>query len=265
MDRDLRRLIAFDCAGETLAGTLDAAEGTTGLLIVSGGNEIRVGAHRGMALLAQRLADEGVPVFRYDRRGIGDSTGTNGGFESSVPDLAAALAAFRTEMPQLARIVAFGNCDAASALALFHDGLDIDALVLANPWIGAESDSLPAAAAIRARYGERMRDPRQWARLLRGGVDLRKLVKGLTKIIARQPQQEAPLVSRIGHALSASGIAAIILLARRDNGALAFADAWRRLVSAPPLPIHERDSASHSFATAADKDWLHARLSDVLR
>ena len=52
----MRRLIAFPCAGETLLGTLDEAYGKTGLLIVSGGNEIRIGAHRGMALLAQRLS-----------------------------------------------------------------------------------------------------------------------------------------------------------------------------------------------------------------
>ena len=51
--------------GDTLFGTLDKAPGKTGLLIVSGGNEIRIGAHRGMALLAQRLAarrDSGVPL-----------------------------------------------------------------------------------------------------------------------------------------------------------------------------------------------------------
>ena len=33
------------------AATLDPAEGDTALLIVSGGNELRIGTHRGMALL----------------------------------------------------------------------------------------------------------------------------------------------------------------------------------------------------------------------
>jgi alpha-beta hydrolase superfamily lysophospholipase len=97
MGARMRRLIEFPCEGETLFGTLDEAPGTTGLLIVSGGNEIRVGAHRGMALLAGRLAGAGHPVFRFDRRGIGDSTGENHGFESSADDIAAAAAAFRRE------------------------------------------------------------------------------------------------------------------------------------------------------------------------
>ncbi len=56
MDRTLRRLIAFGCEGETLAATLDEAGGTTGLLIVSGGSEIRSGSHRGMAMLAARFS-----------------------------------------------------------------------------------------------------------------------------------------------------------------------------------------------------------------
>ena len=80
----MRRLIEFACAGDTLTGTLDEAPGQTGLLIVSGGNEIRIGAHRGMALLAARLAATGTPVFRYDRRGIGDSTGENAGFVAAA-------------------------------------------------------------------------------------------------------------------------------------------------------------------------------------
>ena len=32
------------------------------------------------------------------------------------------------------RLVAFGNCDAATSLGLFHHALGIDALLLANPW-----------------------------------------------------------------------------------------------------------------------------------
>src|SRR3546814_13676314 len=111
LDRNMRTLIAFPGEGETLVGTLDAAPGKTGLLIVSGGNEIRVGAHRGMALLAERLAAAGLPVFRFDRRGIGDSTGANDGYTSSGPDIAAAVRAFRAQVPHLSTLIGFGNCE----------------------------------------------------------------------------------------------------------------------------------------------------------
>ncbi len=178
----MRELIAFPCEGDTLAGTLDEAEGMTGLLIVSGGNELRCGAHRGMALLAAALAAHGVPVFRFDRRGIGDSEGANHGYADSGPDIVAAARAFRALQPQLKRIVGFGNCDAATALALFHRDAGIDALVLANPWVGDEGDDLPPAAAIRSHYADRLKDPRQWLRALSGGVNIGKAMKGLRKV-----------------------------------------------------------------------------------
>ena len=144
----MRGIVSFPCEGETLLGTLDAADGSTGVLIVSGGNEVRAGAHRAMAMLAEQLALRDVPVFRFDRRGVGDSGGENGGWESSAPDITAAAAAFRAEQPQLRRVVGFGNCDAATALALFGRAAGVEALVLANPWAG-DDDPLPPPAAIR--------------------------------------------------------------------------------------------------------------------
>lgn len=256
----MRRLIEFPCAGETLVGTLDEGAGTTGLLIVSGGNEIRIGAHRGMAMLAARVSAElGAPVFRFDRRGIGDSTGVNQGFESSVHDIAAAAATFTAEMPQLRRLVAFGNCDAATALALFHSVAGIDTLLLANPWVIDTPDGLPPAAAIRARYAERLRDPGQWLRLIRGGVDISKLFKGLSKISNNRPQNEASLAADMATALESSAIPVTILLANGDNTAIAFRDAWRGAA-----PILECNTASHSFAWAEDKQWLFERVKEAL-
>jgi exosortase A-associated hydrolase 1 len=256
----MRRLIEFPCAGETLMGTLDEAPGATGLLIVSGGNEIRAGAHRGMAMLAARVAKElGAPVFRFDRRGIGDSTGENLGFESSVHDIAAAAATFTAEAPQLRRLIAFGNCDAATALALFHSVAGVDALLLANPWVIETSDDLPPAAAIRARYAERLRDPQAWLRLVRGGVDIGKLFKGLSKISNNASQEVSGLAVRMAEALSASGTPVTILLAKGDNTAIAFREAWRGTAR-----IVECDSASHSFAHAADKQWLFEQVREAL-
>lgn len=253
----MRELISVPCEGDTLAGTLDDAPGATGLLIVSGGREIRCGAHRGMALLATELAAGGVPVFRFDRRGIGDSEGADHGWADSGPDIAAAALSFRTVAPNVRRIVGFGNCDAATALALFHRAAGIDALVLANPWVGDEPDDLPPADAIAQHYADRARDPRQWLRLLRGGVDIAKAVKGLRKVSAGPSPVPNLIADRMAAALG--GTVHRILLASRDNTAIRFAAAWPH-----GGDIRRLDSPSHSFARNGDAAWLAAQLRDAL-
>ena len=262
----MRHQLTFPCEGVPLAATLDDAPGSTGLLIISGGNEIRSGAHRGMAALAQRIADAGHPVFRFDRRGIGDSEGENGGYTSSAPDIAAAIAAFRGAAPQLTRIVAFGNCDAASAL-LLHQPVALDALLLANPWTYENDDSeetdepaLPPAAAIRARYLSRLTDPKSLLRLVRGEIDVKKLVRGLSAL-RRSAPPVAPdsLPARINAALAKLPCPTTILLATGDRTAQAFAD------NCDPgaVPVERLNSASHSFA-GDDGEWLAERVLGLL-
>ena len=254
----MRKLIAFACEGETLVGSLDEAAGTTALLVVSGGNEVRWGAHRGMALLAARLAADGVPVLRFDRRGVGDSSGTNGGYASSAADIVAAAATLRREQPQVTRLVGFGNCDAASALALFGRDAGLDAVVLANPWV-VETDDLPPAAAIRRRYATRLLEPGAWWRLATGRIDLGKLIRGLQRITTPEPQQ---LADRIVAAIAAWRDDARIILAQRDATAIAFAAA--AAARDLPTPIEHVATASHSFARASDAAALEAAIRAAL-
>jgi exosortase A-associated hydrolase 1 len=263
----MRRALTFTCEGSELVGTLDTGDHTTGLLIISGGNEIRIGAHRGMAELAGAVAAKSHPVFRYDRRGVGDSEGLNTGYASSGPDIAAAVAAFRSEVPTLTRIVAFGNCDAATALVVHRGDVAIDALVLANPWVVPPIDDLPPAAAIKNRYVRRMRDPAAWAALLTGRVDMRALGRGLGRIA--MPKRETSLAGSFGALLAASQIPTQILLASHDGTAAAFADAWKGDAFAaartnPSVRIIDFDSPSHSFATAADFALLLRTVVDAL-
>ncbi len=269
----MRRMIDFDCKGDRLAGTLDEGDATTGLLIVSGGNEIRSGAYAGQAAMAQHFAAKGHPVFRYDRRGVGDSEGRGDSFENSADDIAAAVATFRAEAPQLQRLVAFGNCDAATALALFHAGLPIDALALANPWvietISAEPDAPtpPSAAAIRARYWARLKNPRSLLDLLTGKIDLRKLVRGLAK--AAQKQTPSGLAGRLAGALAHTALPIHILIAERDTTALAFMGAWKTPLfddvrAKADIELIVIDTASHSFADAASKAQLYEQMGAIL-
>ena len=262
----MRRILSFSCKGARLAATLDEAPGKVGLLIVSGGNEIRIGAHRGMARLARDVAESGQPVFRFDRRGIGDSEGENGGFTSSGPDLEAAVAAFKAECPAVTRIIAFGNCDAASALILHHPG-GVDGVVLANIWVIEPVDDLPPTAAIKARYLDRVRDPKAWLRLFTGAVNLRKLASGLLRLA--QPQAPSGLSHRVADGMAAFPGPMHILLAERDGTALAFADEWQkpefeRVRARADVKLTKLDSGSHSFASNSDYAALKVAILAAL-
>lgn len=254
-----RRHLTFACEDATLVGTLDDAAGETGLLLVSGGNEVRAGAFSGQAHLAARIAGMGHPVFRFDRRGVGDSSGKNEGFRASGPDIAAALAAFRGERPGLARIVGFGNCDAASALML-GAGHGCDALVLANPWTIEHDDGSPPPVAIRERYAAKLRDPRELVRLATGRVSLRKLAGGVGRALRPAPPPTS-LARDMRAGLSRFEGPVTILLAERDRTARAFLAAWdaddRRLAKCP--------GASHAFVEPDAGEWLFGQVVAALR
>jgi alpha/beta superfamily hydrolase len=145
-----RRHFTFECEGARLAGTLDPGSSATGLLIVTGGNELRSGPWGSQAELAARIAASGFPVLRFDRRGVGDSEGENAGFSASAPDIAAALHAFKAHVPKLKQVVAYGNCDAASALML-ASGQGCEALVLANPNRNRKWKRFPSPNQSRCR------------------------------------------------------------------------------------------------------------------
>jgi exosortase A-associated hydrolase 1 len=255
----------FGCGSLKLAGSLDTAPGLTGLLIVSGGNEIRSGAFSGQSLLAARLAKKGFPVFRFDRRGIGDSEGENRGFRSSEKDISSALEAFRAMAPQMERVFALGNCDAASALML-SGGSGFDGLILSNPWTiedSAETGGEPAHApnAIRARYADKLKNPREIKRLLSGGVDLGKLARGVVSSLRPSSTAPSTLAQEMREGLAAFDGSVHILLAGGDRTAQVFEQNWDR----DDNRIASCEGAGHSYAEPEHRAWLEEQILAALR
>lgn len=262
-----RRHLAFACGGETLAATLDQASGNSGLLIVTGGNETRAGAFSGQAQLAARVAALGHPVMRFDRRGVGDSTGDNRGFRHSREDILAALDAFRAQCPHVSRIVAFGNCDAASALMLMR-GDGCDALVLSNPWTFEDevddAPALPPPEAIRARYWAKLRNPSEWLRLLRGEVNLSRLRQGLGAAAARSAGPTS-LAQGMAEGLDGATKPYVILIAGNDRTGQAFEVFWRTHGDPEQGPVVRCPGAGHAYLEPHAAEWLETQVLAMLR
>lgn len=232
------------------------ADAVVGWLFVVGGTQTRVGPHRLYERLAARLAEAGHAVLRFDRRGVGDSTGEDPDYLASGPDIAAARRALEWNFQNLDQILGFGLCDGASALALHRGEALLDGAVLANPWVVEPMGNLPPAAAIRGHYRRRLIDPGAWRRLLTGAVDFRKLARGIARSRARDDDQ---LIQRFAAGLPD---ASQIVLADGDGTAQAFAAAWRALAAdtRPAASILRVPTSSHSFADPPSFEALASAL-----
>ena len=151
---------------------LHGGDRSTGVLVVVGGPQYRVGSHRQFVLMARYLAEAGFPVLRFDARGMGDSDGDFPGFEHCVDDISAAIDAFHEHQPGLRRVVIWGRCDGASAALLYLHARGGDpricGLCLVNPWV--RSASTLAMARSAHYYRDRIRSKEFWRKLLTGGV-----------------------------------------------------------------------------------------------
>lgn len=196
----MERASTFEVDGEQLLGIVHPAtavvEPHRGLLLVVGGPQYRVGSHRQFLLLARHLASAGIPVFRFDYRGMGDSSGPQRDFEQIDEDIRAAIDRFQAESPGLQEVVIWGLCDAASA-ALFYAWQDprVSALVLLNPWVRTEEGL--AKAYLKGYYLRRLLSRDFWTSLISGRVNPLNSIRSLAAMVRQ--------VAGAGRASNASG------------------------------------------------------------
>ncbi len=256
----------FSCEGQQLLGMLHHAESTSGVgvLIVTGGPQYRIGSHRQFLLLARAFAAAGVPTFRFDHRGSGDSEGPFLGFERIGADIAAAIEAFLEHSPGLERVVLWGLCDAASAILFYAPGdRRVAGLLLLNPWVrGAESE---ARTLVKHYYGRRLLDGAFWRKLLSGEVALTASLQGFGASLAGwlrakmapgtgpEMASKLPLPARMAQSLAAFKGPVGLIISGRDLTAREFEDAaadplWRRLLADQRVARHDLPTADHTFS-----------------
>ena len=249
-------------AGARMVGilSLPAAPGPRGVLIVTGGPQYRVGSHRQFVLLAAALAAQGLPVLRFDVRGMGDSEGRPRDYRAAGPDIAGALAQFFDAVPSLREVVLWGLCDGATAAAC-HAPRDarVKALVLLNPWVRSEAGL--ARATLRHYYLPRLLQGAFWRKLASGGVRLGASLLSLRQVAAATldaaaPQRDAPAPALL-RALTQFQGKVLLILSGDDLGAhewttlLASDAAWRAVTARSQWTQAQVDGANHTFSSAA--------------
>lgn len=258
----------FECDGESLLAVASVPEvpAATGVLVVVGGPQYRVGSHRQFMLLARSLATAGYPAMRFDYRGMGDSTGELRHFEQVGEDIEAAIDAFVERYPYIRRVVLWGLCDAASASLMYRYQRDDDRVAgfcLLNPWV--RSETTLARTQIKHYYGKRLLELAFWKKLLSGQLGIARAFKGFVdSLLSLRKKNETSVQGRMpgfqeqmASVLASVQCPVLLILSGDDYTAKEFceyASASRTLSSAlarPNVRQCQVADANHTFASTA--------------
>lgn len=264
----------FDCEGDRLVGVLHVPQSPVtdiGLLIVVGGPQYRVGSHRQFVLLARHLAALGIPVMRFDYRGMGDSEGCFAGFEQVDADIRIALDEFQRRLPTVRRFVLWGLCDGASASVMYAaTDTRVQALVLVNPWVRTEAGL--AQSYLGGYYQRRLLSWDFWFKVLKDPGSLWSAAVGLLDNFARAKSsgkrgsgvaalQEHFLQRMLASQQRFEG-RTLVLLSGDDLVATEFRlllkrdFAWTKAFGPPQGDTLELEEANHTFSRKEWRAWV---------
>jgi exosortase A-associated hydrolase 1 len=272
--------IIFECRNEKLVGIVHLTENTakTGVLLVVGGPQYRVGSHRQFVLLARMLAANGIPVLRFDYRGMGDAEGSACSFAGIDDDITAAIEIFMQTCPSLSGVVIWGLCDAASA-ALFYAYQDqrVHGLVLLNPWVYTEQGA--AKTYLKHYYLQRLFSSDLWRKVLTLRFDYRQSLVSLVTMLKKlgqrtkavhlnepgQPDKVSEtlvLPDRMRECLRRFKYPVLLILSGKDLTADEFKEAvksdaeWQRLLADQRVTRHDFTESDHTFSSRAWRDQV---------
>jgi exosortase A-associated hydrolase 1 len=249
-----QRALRFNCHGSSLVGVVDIPERPLqrGLLLLADCSSYRVGSHRQFTLLSRALAQRGIPVMRFDRRGMGDSEGEPRAGDALEDDVRAAMKEFFMQAPGMQEVVILGLGDAAAAAALYapHDER-VRGLVLLNPQVRKPRGG--AQQALGHHYLARLGEVAFWKRIAASDADF--AAQGDIPRHAA-PDRRTTLPRRLARSLSAFSGQVLVVLGAADPTARDAARMLRRhhvrcrQVSIP--------GADHAFASREWRDQIAA-------
>lgn len=255
--------ILFDLDGDRVLGIFHRPQNglPTGILIITGGPQYRVGSHRQFVLIARHLADNGIPVMRFDYRGMGDSSGVPRKFNEAADDIRAAIDTFFKQQPELRQVVLWGLCDAASAAMMYaHQDERVTGIVALNPWVRTESGA--AKTLITNYYGDRLVSADFWTKIWRGQfrpyAAVRSLIHNLRRA-AIEPEKEIgeqSYIESMRNGLLNFDGQMLLIVSGDDLTAAEFlalvsrSDSWQRVMASDKVTRKDLADANHTFSKA---------------
>jgi exosortase A-associated hydrolase 1 len=279
--------VSFACLEHTLFGILESPECRCrlGVVIVVGGPQYRAGSHRQFVLLCRYLARNGIPSFRFDHRGVGDSEGATT-FESMDADIRSAIDEFMQLRPDVSDVVLWGLCDAASAIMMYAPtDARVAGLVVLNPWV--RSETTLAKAYLKEMSLRDVFDKQRWIDLLRGRKSLKTMAASVFDLMrtaygragGKSPGNRAVIPDQasgdfrdrmLAGVRAFSGSILLILsgkdiTAREFEALVADNDEWKELLSRETVTSETVPEATHTFSQASWREQVERWTCDWAR
>jgi pimeloyl-ACP methyl ester carboxylesterase len=244
------------------------------VVLCNTGGDPRAGIGGFSTATARALAREGVMSLRFDFAGLGDSPAADGAVRSHVyetprgPDFDAAVTLLQGQGAD--QIVVGGVC--AGGYHALHAALDdpriagvfaINTVILA--WRAGTSLAVGDRDQGRSTqaYAQRLGQLSTWTRLLKGGVDVKAIIRTLNirlkaRLAARSARTpEAAVKARIEQLSARGGVARLIVGGEDpslDMVVSHFGPGGRRFTRLPGMSVQIVPGLDHGLALKASRD-----------
>ncbi len=274
--------VLIPCSGDTLVGMVHQPEeiGNVGVVvIVAGGPQYRVGAHRQFVTLARMLARAGAAVIRFDHRGTGDSSGDLRGFIDMNEDIHNATNVLCEQFPEIDSIVLWGECESATAGAFYgYTDSRVKGIFMVNPWIRTEQGQ--AKTILKHYYWERLSDINFWRKVFSGQFSILNSFKSYLQLVKSakthsEVNQDTEvdlttlaLPERLAKSCACFDGKLFVLnsgfdlIAQEYKDYVASSNIWQKLIASGNVTLYDIPDSDHTFSRVEWRNDLFKQTED---
>lgn len=282
LPKQIEKPVLIPCAGDTLVGMIhqpDKVSNVGVVIIVAGGPQYRVGAHRQFVTLARMLAQAGVAVIRFDHRGTGDSTGDLRGFIDMNDDIHHATNVLCEQFPEIDSIILWGECESATAGAFYgYSDSRVKGIFMVNPWIRTEQGQ--AKTILKHYYWERLFDKNFWRKVFSGQFSILNSVKSYLQLV-KSAQSQSSVDQNIETDLTALALperlakscacfhgklfvltSGFDLIAQEYKDYVKASDIWQEMIASGQVILYDIPDSDHTFSRIEWRNDLFKQTED---